>query len=132
MLSGNVFCGHCGGRITVSSSSCFYETKEGVKQRYVNKNYVCGNRANRRCDCDGQAGYKIEIVDTAIENMVTNILSNIADTPQSVAIAKTYEARISELKDFSGSNRFRLTGKYVQLLNVVKVIKSWSTDNMQF
>ncbi len=30
--------------------------------------------------------------------MVTNILSNIADTPESVAIAKTYEARIFELK----------------------------------
>ncbi len=98
LLSGNVFCGHCGGRITVSSSSCFYETKEGIKQRYANKNYVCGNRANRRCDCDGQVGYKITIVDSEIEKMVTNILSNIADTPESVAIAKTYEARISELK----------------------------------
>ena len=98
LLSGNVFCGHCGGRITVSSSSCFYETKEGIKQRYVNKNYVCGNRANRRCDCDGQVGYKITIVDSEIEKMVTNILSNIADTPESVAITKTYESRIAELK----------------------------------
>ena len=98
LLSGNVFCGHCGGRITASSSSSFYETKEGVKQRYANKNYVCGNRANRRCDCDGQAGYKITIVDSEIEKIVTNILNNIADTPESVAIAKTYETRISELK----------------------------------
>ncbi len=98
LLSGNVFCGHCGGRITASSSSSFYETKAGAKQRYPSRNYVCGNRANRRCDCDGQAGYKITIVDSEIEKMVTNILSNIADTPESVAIAKTYEARISELK----------------------------------
>lgn len=98
LLSGNVFCGHCGGRITVSTSSSFYETKAGAKQRYPSRNYVCGNRANRRCDCDGQAGYKISIVDTAIENMIINILSNIADTPESVAIAKTYEVRIAELK----------------------------------
>ncbi len=98
LLSGNVFCGHCGGRITASSSSSFYETKAGAKQRYPSRNYVCGNRANRRCDCDGQAGYKITIVDSEIEKMVTNILNNIADTPESVAIAKTYEARIAELK----------------------------------
>lgn len=98
LLSGNVFCGHCGGRITASSSSSFYQTKAGAKQRYPSRNYVCGNRANHRCGCDGQTGYKIALVDSEIENMVTNILSNIADTPESVAIAKTYEARITELK----------------------------------
>lgn len=98
LLSGNVFCGHCGGRITTSSSSCFYETKEGIRRRYVSKNYVCGNRANRRCDCDGQAGYKADVIDKAVEDIVIAVLSNIADTPESTAVARTYEIRIAELK----------------------------------
>ena len=51
-------------------------------------------------------------MDTAIENMVTNILSNIADTPESVAIAKTYEARISELKQTEKRLRAEISKSY--------------------
>ncbi|MGN0619507.1 MAG: recombinase family protein [Ruminiclostridium sp.] len=132
LYSGILFCGHCGGRITVSASSCYYTAKNEKKQRYCTHNYVCANRANRRCDCDGQASYNRNAVDNALDEIVGKILENISDTPQSAVIAKTYQARITELAKQVKELKYELEKLHTRQKALIIEIPNSLTDEGKF
>lgn len=98
LLSGNVFCGHCGGRITVSASSSYYTLNSGERHRYETRKYICGNRANRRYGCKGLTAYKTKLIDEKINEIVISVLGKIEHSPQEELVMKTYETRLKELK----------------------------------
>lgn len=98
LLSGNVFCGHCGGRITLNVSSCYNTLNSGERHRYETRKYICGNRANRRYGCKGKTAYKTKLIDEKINEIVISILGKIEHSPQEELVMKTYETRLKELK----------------------------------
>ncbi len=75
LLSGNIFCGHCGGRLTLTTNGTVRHNLKGgtVFRRRVR--YVCYNKTRHRVDCDGQTGYTTHILD----GMVTRVLHQIFD-----------------------------------------------------
>ena len=75
LLSGNLFCGHCGGRLTLTTNGTVRHNLNGgtVFRRRVR--YVCYNKTRHRVDCDGQTGYTTHILD----GMVTRVLHQIFD-----------------------------------------------------
>lgn len=75
LLSGNIFCGHCGGRLTLTTNGTVRHNMNGgtVFRRRVR--YVCYNKTRHRVDCDGQTGYTSHILD----GMVTKVLHQIFD-----------------------------------------------------
>ena len=80
MLSGNLFCGHCGGRLTLTTNGTVRHNLKGgtVFRRRVR--YVCYNKTRHRVDCDGQTGYTTHILD----GMVTKVLHQIFDKMKSI------------------------------------------------
>ena len=80
MLSGNIFCGHCGGRLTLTTNGTVRHNLKGgtVFRRRVR--YVCYNKTRHRVDCDGQSGYTTHILD----GMVTKVLHQIFDKMKSI------------------------------------------------
>ncbi len=54
LLSGNLFCGHCGGRLILTSNATKRRNADGevVSRRRIR--YVCYNKTRHRADCDGQ------------------------------------------------------------------------------
>ena len=80
MLSGNIFCGHCGGRLTLTTNGTVRHNLKGgtVFRRRVR--YVCYNKTRHRADCDGQTGYTTHILD----GMVTKVLHQIFDKMKSI------------------------------------------------
>ena len=80
MLSGNIFCGHCGGRLTLTTNGTVRHNLKGgtVFRRRVR--YVCYNKTRHRVDCDGQTGYTTHILD----GLVTRVLHQIFDKMKSI------------------------------------------------
>lgn len=69
LLSGNVFCGHCGGRLTLTTNGTTRINAAGEKVGRKRIRYVCYNKTRKRSNCDGQTGYTMHILD----KMVTDI-----------------------------------------------------------
>ena len=62
LLSGNVYCGHCGGRIFASTARKSHHAMNGeVRERIPI--YKCYNRTQHRDLCDGPSTYRAEKVD---------------------------------------------------------------------
>lgn len=77
LLSGNVFCGHCRGRLNSTSNSTKYHSASGecvVRNRI---RYVCYNKTRKRAVCTGQTGYTSHILDARIESIVKHYLAQL-------------------------------------------------------
>ncbi len=57
-MSGNVFCGHCGARLTVTTNGKRYV--DGMATPKLR--YVCYNKTRHAGQCDGQTGYTARIL----------------------------------------------------------------------
>ena len=80
MLSGNVFCGHCGGRLTLTTNGTVRKNADGVQVARRRIRYVCYNKTRHRAECNGQTGYTMHILD----GMVTEVLHQIFDRMKAV------------------------------------------------
>lgn len=57
LLSGNIFCGHCGGRLTATSCEEKYKRADGTAGKSVYLRYTCYHRTRKLRECDGQSVY---------------------------------------------------------------------------
>ena len=80
MLSGNMFCGHCGGRLTLTTNGTVRKNADGVQVARRRIRYVCYNKTRHRIECNGQTGYTMHILD----GMVTEVLHQIFDRMKAV------------------------------------------------
>ncbi len=82
LLAGNVYCGHCGGKLVLTTNGKRKETDEAGNERIVPKmRYVC-YRKTRHYDCDGQTGYTSTKLDSMVEKIVIDLLEKITDSPK--------------------------------------------------
>ena len=75
LLSGNVFCGTCGGRLISTTTRSTHHPKKGVNPRVPI--YRCYNRIQHKELCDGQSTYRADKVDAVVETAVCQILDRI-------------------------------------------------------
>jgi hypothetical protein len=99
LLSGNVFCGHCNGRLTLTTNGKKYiRKKDGGETITPKTRYVCYNKTRHPERCDGQTGYTTSKLDGVIENLVLSIFSKIKEQPEDQVIADQFEERIAGIK----------------------------------
>lgn len=82
MLSGNIFCAHCGGRITTTHHKDHYFRKDGSEYFNDELKYRCYHKANKLCDCDGQTNYIAAKVDEAVCQVMRQVFANMAGAPE--------------------------------------------------
>lgn len=75
LLSGNVFCGHCGGRLVLTTNGKTTRLADGTPVHTKRIRYICYNKTRRRQECTGQTGYTMHILD----GMITDILHQVFD-----------------------------------------------------
>lgn len=73
LLAGNVFCGHCGARLCITTSGQGRPRQDGSDARRVR--YTCQTKSRTHGECDGQTGYTVHILDEKIDAIVRGILS---------------------------------------------------------
>ena len=98
LLAGNVFCGHCNARLTLTTNGKKYLRKDGEVTLTPKTRYVCYNKTRHPEKCDGQTGYTTSKLDGVIEKIVVSLLAKIKETPGEQIIMRQYEEKISGIK----------------------------------
>jgi len=78
LLSGNIFCAHCGGRLVLTTSGKIVRLTDGGTKGVKRIRYICYNKSRKRAECGGQTGYSMHIVDEAVEELFISTLIKIA------------------------------------------------------
>ncbi|MBR0277839.1 MAG: recombinase family protein [Clostridia bacterium] len=93
LLSGNIYCGHCGCHLNAARNSdrVKSETNNGIR-------YMCYHRARKLNDCDGQSVYSAKRIDDAVVEMVKVYLKKIKQTPKDKALEMRYESELQNKK----------------------------------
>ena len=81
MLSGNIFCEHCGGRITTTHHKDHYFRKDGSEYNKDVLKYCCYHKSRKLCECDGQTNYVAERVDEAVCQIMREVFANMTGSP---------------------------------------------------
>lgn len=94
LLSGNIFCAHCGQRLRASSYIDHYYAN-GEKHSPRKQRYVCAGKVMKN-GCDGQTGYVAAKIDSQVEQIVKEYLKKIKQTPKDQAIKQRYQKLLKE------------------------------------
>ena len=98
LLSGNVFCGHCGARLVVTTNGKKYIRKDGAITETARTRYVCYNKTRHKQKCDGQTGYTVDKLDRIIDGVVRGLFERIGGLPKESIVENRYTEQIAELK----------------------------------
>ena len=72
LLSGNIFCGHCGGRMFASTAAkSHHPTASGINERVPI--YKCYNRTQHKDLCNGPTTYRADKVDEVVDTLIRGI-----------------------------------------------------------
>ena len=98
LLAGNVFCGHCGARLTLTTNGRYRKHKDGSIDKEPRIRYSCYGKTRKRTECDGQTGYSMVKLDGRVEKLVKKIFDRMKGVSKSAIISAQYEKEIREKK----------------------------------
>ena len=91
LLVGNIFCGHCKNRLTLTTSGKKYIRKDGTVRNQVKSRYQCHFKARHPDLCDGQSGYGVIKLDEIVDALVRYQLSRIRVSAKDSLIVEQHE-----------------------------------------
>ena len=133
LLSGNIYCGHCGARLIVTTNGKRRTRKDGEVTVTPRTRYVCYNRTRHSHLCDGQTGYTVGKLDAIMETIVRDLFERLNDVPKDAIIAQRYASRIAEYQKQLATAKAVLQANTTEVLEyeaeVIKVIRGESKLN---
>lgn len=96
LLSGNIFCGHCGGRLGPTTSGKNYTRKDGSVKENKRHCYTCYNQNRRRAECDGPRSYTCHLVDDIISLAIRNLFESLTGSPKEAMRRTLNNNRVSD------------------------------------
>ena len=85
---GNIYCGHCGGRLTLTTSGRKRVRKDGTVIRETRARYQCHYNIRHPGECDGQSGYGVEKLDKLVDQIIRIQLGRIQNSPSQELLEK--------------------------------------------
>ena len=95
LLSGNVFCAHCGCRLATSRNVENYRYRDGRERHTEFVRYVCYHRSRGLNDCDGASVYNGERIDRMVETVMRRMFAHVTDCPEEEKIRVTFQNMIA-------------------------------------
>lgn len=93
-----MFCGHCKGRLTLTTNGETRKHADGTSVHRRKVRYVCYNKTRKKLNCDGQTGYTMHILDEKVIAVLHMIFDKMkAMTPQEMA-SHIHDKQMSNLK----------------------------------
>lgn len=89
LLSGRVFCGSCGNRLILTTNV----RKKGQKPRF---RYICYGKTRRQCDCTGQTGYTMHILDGVVNTLLQQFFSKFKSASKQEVVSIVFAEKLSE------------------------------------
>ena len=103
LLVGNIFCGHCGNRLTLTTSGRQRVNKDGTVHSEVRARYNCHYRTRHPDKCDGPSGYGVTKLDGIMDQIIRYQLAKISTASGNDLIKEQHEKAIA-----LASSRYRL------------------------
>ena len=100
LLVGNIYCAHCGNRLTLTTSGRKKLLADGTYQHESRARYQCHYNVRHPGECSGQSGYGVIKLDAMIESVIRLKFSEIAAASESELLAFQHkkELHLAELK----------------------------------
>lgn len=98
LLSGMMYCGHCGGFLTSYEHRRKHTLADGTIKVYKQRRYMCYHRTKKLCDCDGQGTYVVAKIDKAVNAAVEEMFGHIKDAPDEKALNKAFNKEAASFK----------------------------------
>ncbi|MGM9606343.1 MAG: recombinase family protein [Oscillospiraceae bacterium] len=98
LLAGNVFCGHCGARLTLTTNGKAYPCKDDPNRIVKRVRYICYGKTRKQTECDGQTGYTAHILDGVVDKLVRQIFERMKAVPKSEIVNIRYKEKMEERK----------------------------------
>jgi DNA invertase Pin-like site-specific DNA recombinase len=98
LLSGNVYCKDCGGRIVSTSYTDRYTKKDGEVSEKKMHRYICYHKSRKLNDCTGQSAYIAEKIDASVISTLQGMFKAIKEQPESVSVERKIQAKTQNLK----------------------------------
>lgn len=98
LLSGNIYCAHCGNKMISAIHTDKYRCKNGEIHESKQVRYMCCDRVRKGSCTEAQSVYSADKIDKAVETVILEYLSRIKQTPKSVAIERRYQAELQAMR----------------------------------
>lgn len=133
LLSGLVYCGHCGSKMHIWNNHKYYYRKNGEKVRLIKCNYRCKSAiSSGKIKCDGQSTYSTQKIDSLVEEETIDFVIQLQDKKLNEEfknnLLNNYERLLSEKK----SKQRELEEKQKQLITLKKEIANALIGNSVF
>lgn len=130
LLVGNIYCGHCRNRLTLTTSGRKRVDRAGNTVREVRSRYQCHYNVRHPGECDGQSGYGVKKLDGIVDQIVRYQLSRISASSSAEIVAKQNEKAIDLAKARYNVASIQLADKQKELADyqaeTIKVIRGES------
>ncbi len=130
LLVGNVFCGHCRNRLTLTTSGRKTVRKDGTTRSEVRSGYQCNYNVRHPGECDGQSGYGVTKLDGIMERIVRYQLSRISAASGTDLVAEQNRRAVELAKARCNVMALQLAEKQRELSDLqaetIKVIRGQS------
>ena len=99
LLVGNIYCAHCGWRLTLTTSGSWVKTlPDGTKKKEPKIRYECHYKKRHPGNCDGQSGYGVTKLDAMVERMIRMKFAEIKAAPAKKLIANRNSRELEAVK----------------------------------
>jgi len=92
LLSGLVYCAHCGSKLVLTTSG----DNRDRKNRRTRLRYCCHNKVRHPQDCDGQSGYGVPKLDSLIDSMMIILFSQVRNLSRNQVLSQQRWREMSE------------------------------------
>lgn len=96
LLAGNVFCGHCGARLSLTTNGKGKPKSDGSDT--IRVRYVCQTKTRKHEPCGGQTGYTKHILDGMINDIVHEIFRKVNSLSKAEILGTSHSAKMGECK----------------------------------
>ncbi|MEA5059524.1 MAG: recombinase family protein [Candidatus Pelethousia sp.] len=96
LLSGNIFCTHCGGRLVATTNAKKHVHIDGTVNISRIHRYICYNKVRHHALCAGQSGYTASRIDEVIDQLIRKVLYRCKDMPAEPLVKMRCAAKITE------------------------------------
>lgn len=96
LLSGKIFCGHCGCRLATSRGLIHYTRADGTIRNESRGRYICYHRSRGLNDCDGVSIYDSDRIDRAVLKAMSQIFASISGCPEEEKIEQAQKKLTAE------------------------------------
>ena len=131
LLSGNIFCAHCGGRLAAIHYTDSYERADGSMYRVDQVKYSCYHKSRKLCPCDGQSTYQAEKVDGMVSQTIREIFKSMSGAPEEEKIQDQFQRRIAGNRAMKKKLGFELGKNREQLTKLqMEIAKTLTGDSL--